>query len=64
MIEISKPNSDPEYIASLLKSHGARKTCYAISWNEEIDGKSLLLETALKHVVGYGILLFPAFQVS
>jgi hypothetical protein len=55
MIEIPKPNSDPEYIASLLKSHGARKTCYVISWNEEIDGKYLPLETALNQAVGYGM---------
>jgi hypothetical protein len=55
MIEIPKPNSDPSEIEALLKSYGAGKTCYVISWYEELDGKHLPLGTALEHAVGRGL---------
>lgn len=55
MIEIPKPNSDPSEIEALLKSYGAEKTCYVISWYEEIDGKHLSLRTALERAVGRGL---------
>jgi hypothetical protein len=42
-------------IQSLLISYGAEKTCYVISWDQEIDGKYLPLETVLKRVVGLGM---------
>jgi hypothetical protein len=54
-IEIPKPNSDPSEIEALLKSYGAGKTCYLISWYEELDGKHLPLRTALEHAVGRGL---------
>lgn len=60
MIEIPKPNSCADDIAKLLKQHGAGKQCYAISFNEDIDGKDLPLLTALEHAVGYG---FPSLIV-
>jgi hypothetical protein len=60
MIEIPKPNSCADDIAELLKQHGAGKQCYAISFNEDIDGKDLPLLTALEHAVGYG---FPSLIV-
>ncbi|MFJ7755918.1 hypothetical protein ACQKGI_22015 [Peribacillus muralis] len=55
MIEIPTPNSDYQEIATLLKKHGAPNHCYVISWNEEIDGKTLYLNEALKEVVGFGM---------
>lgn len=55
MIEIPTPNSDYQEIATLLKKQGATNECYVISWNEEIDGKKLPLNEALKKVVGYGM---------
>lgn len=55
MIEIPKPNSDPAEIAKLLKQNGAGDSCYAISWDEEIDGKELPLLTALENAVGMGM---------
>lgn len=55
MIEIPKPNSNPAEIEALLKSYGAGKNCYAISWYEEIDGKHLPLHTALERAVGRGL---------
>ncbi|AOH57460.1 hypothetical protein ABE28_024235 (plasmid) [Peribacillus muralis] len=55
MIEIPTPNSDYQEIATLLKKHGAPNHCYVISWNEEIDGKTLFLNEALKKVVGFGM---------
>jgi len=55
MIEISTPNSDYQEIATLLKKQGAPNECYVISWNEEIDGKKLSINEALKKVVGYGM---------
>jgi hypothetical protein len=58
LIEIPTPNSDPEKVADLLKRHGAGKSCYAMSWNTDIDGKHLSLEDALDAAIGYG---FPSF---
>ena len=55
IMEISKPNSDPEGIAKLLKQNGARHSCYVISWDEEIDGMEIPLLTALEKVVGMGM---------
>jgi hypothetical protein len=55
MTEIQKPNSDPINIAKLLKMQGAGDVCYAISLNEEIDGKHLPLDVALEHAVGDGL---------
>ncbi|PGK51880.1 hypothetical protein CN918_29245 [Priestia megaterium] len=55
MIPIPKPNSDPEQLAKLLKQHGAGKTCYVISWDEDIDGQEMLLNEALNRVVGMGM---------
>jgi hypothetical protein len=55
MIEIPKPNSDPEKIAELLKRNGAGEVCYSISWSEEIDGKELPLLAALEKAVGFGM---------
>lgn len=55
MIKIPTPNSDYQEMASLLKKQGATDECYVISWNEEIDGKKLPLNEALKKVVGYGM---------
>ncbi|RFU60133.1 hypothetical protein [Bacillus sp. V59.32b] len=54
MFEIPKPNSDPFEIAKLMKEHGAGELCYAISWDEEIDGRELSLLTALEVAVGEG----------
>jgi hypothetical protein len=56
--EIPTPNSDPEEIAKLLKKNGAEDSCYAISFNEDIDGRHLPLAEALEAAVGYG---FPSF---
>ncbi|MDF1999159.1 hypothetical protein [Peribacillus frigoritolerans] len=50
------PNSDYQEIATLLKKQGAPNEYYVISWNEEIDGKKLSLNEALKKVVEYGSL--------
>ncbi|MEY8754357.1 hypothetical protein AB9M93_07285 [Peribacillus frigoritolerans] len=57
MIEIPKPNSDPEEIENLLKKQGAGNDCYAISWNDSIDGKYMSLTSALEVSVGEG---FPS----
>ncbi|ANU28309.1 hypothetical protein [Planococcus versutus] len=57
MFEIPPPNSSPKYIYELLKSNGAAKMCYSLSYNEKIDGKELPLQEALEHAVGFG---FPS----
>ncbi|WP_141434499.1 hypothetical protein [Bacillus sp. 03113] len=57
MIEISKPNSDSEEIEKLLKKQGASENCYAMSWNDKIDGKHISLSSALEVAVGEG---FPS----
>lgn len=57
MIEILPPNSDPQDIYELLIKNGAKKKCYSLSYNENIDGKKLPLLEALEHAVGFG---FPS----
>ncbi|WHY84646.1 hypothetical protein QNH39_18585 [Neobacillus novalis] len=57
MIEIPKPNSDPEEIVNLLKVHGASKNCYVISWHS-LDGKEFPLTTAIEELIWYGM---PSF---
>jgi hypothetical protein len=56
MIEIPKPNSDPEEIARLLRKYGAGDTCYSIIWSD-IDGMVLSLDNALDKVVGDGAVI-------
>ncbi len=41
-----------ENIARLLKSKGARQTCWVISEDRQLDGKELKLEDALEEVIG------------
>ncbi|AHA06107.1 hypothetical protein COM33_05785 [Bacillus toyonensis] len=55
MIEIPKPNYCPIDIGDLLKKHGAVDSCYAISWDTKIDGKTLPLLDALEAAVGMGM---------
>ncbi|PFX96064.1 hypothetical protein COL41_11995 [Bacillus mycoides] len=55
MIEIPKPNSCPIAIDRLLKEHGAGDSCYAISWDTKIDGKTLPLLDALEAAVRMGM---------
>ncbi|MDQ0201977.1 hypothetical protein [Neobacillus ginsengisoli] len=55
MIEIPKPNSDPQEIVKIMKKYGAEDSCYSISLNEDIDGKELPLLTAIEEAVGYGM---------
>jgi hypothetical protein len=57
MTEIPGPNSDPRDIYELLKTNGAEKMCYSLSFNDQIDGKELPLIKALEHAVGFG---FPS----
>jgi|SRR5215469_16388156 len=42
-------------IAKILKSKGAPATCYAFSEWDEIDGRDISLDDALKAVVGGGM---------
>lgn len=55
MIEITKPNSDVQEIFKLLKEYSALDEGYCISFNPEIDGKTLPLLEALQATVGYGL---------
>ncbi len=54
LVELAKPNSDPEALERLLTSNGAGKTCHVISYCEELDGKEVTLREALRLCVGYG----------
>lgn len=58
LFEIPTTNSDPKEIADILKRNGAGKSCYAMSWNPDIDGKHLSIDEALDAAIGYG---FPSF---
>ncbi len=54
LIEIKPPNSCPEDTYDLLKQQGAPDTCYCLSENELISGKTLPLREALEHAIGFG----------
>ncbi|WP_294741872.1 hypothetical protein [uncultured Exiguobacterium sp.] len=45
LIEIKPPNSWPDDTYDLLKQHGAPDTCYCLSENELISGKTLPTRT-------------------
>jgi hypothetical protein len=55
MVEIPLPNSNYEMITELLKQRGAGTICYVMSWNDELDGKEMLLSEALRQEVGSGM---------
>jgi hypothetical protein len=55
MIEIPKPNSDPDEIEKLMKEQGAGKNCYVMSSDSEMDGKELPLTTAIEELIWYGM---------
>ena len=55
MESIPVPNSDPSDIFNLLRKHGAPDLCYAISSNDDLDGKEVPLIEALQIAVGYGL---------
>ena len=42
-------------ILRLLRAKGAPEVCYALSEEDELDGKEVLLADALKEIVGRGI---------
>jgi hypothetical protein len=42
-------------ILHLLKTKGAPENCYALSEDDELDGKEVFLADALKEIVGRGI---------
>ena len=54
LIEIKPPNSWPDDTDDLLKQYGAPDTCYCLSENELISGKTLPLREALEHAIGFG----------
>lgn len=55
MIEIPKPNSDPDEIEKLMKEQGAGKKCYVMSSDSEMDGKEFSLTTAIEELIWYGM---------
>ncbi|QGM29481.1 hypothetical protein GI482_03400 [Bacillus sp. N3536] len=56
MLEIPKPNSDPEEIEKLLKKQGAGNLCYVITSAEsDVDGKELPLIKALEDLIWSGL---------
>lgn len=55
VVAIPKPNSNPAEILQLLKSHRAKDRCYALSMNDDIDGKFLALADALDVALGFGL---------
>lgn len=55
MIQIPTPNSDHRDILNLLKSYGAKDTCYAISYHQDIDGQHLPIKSVLQVAVCLGM---------
>lgn len=54
-VNITKTYSDYNEIINLLKSYGAKDNCYAISWNQAIDGQYLPLKSAIVNAAGLGM---------
>jgi hypothetical protein len=44
-----------ENLCQLLRSKGAGRTCWAISEDTDLDGKELVLESALEKIMGMGM---------
>jgi len=57
MIDISSEASGANLFIELLKETGATSTCYVLLWDEEIDGKELPLDVAMKKVMNCGMLI-------
>ena len=56
MIEIPKPNSNPEEIEKLLKKLGAGNMCYVMTSAEsDMDGEELSLTKALEELIWSGL---------
>jgi hypothetical protein len=53
-VEIPSHRQHVLNIVQMLKAKGAPGTCYALSEDDELDGKETALQDALKSVVGYG----------
>ncbi|WP_419883947.1 hypothetical protein ACN6MY_10945 [Peribacillus sp. B-H-3] len=53
MIEIPKPNSDPDDIEKIMKKQGAGNSCYVMSRNSSFDGKELPTSTAIEQLIWY-----------
>ncbi|OKO50692.1 hypothetical protein ABH17_028300 (plasmid) [Bacillus toyonensis] len=54
MIEITKPNSDPDKIVSLLHKYGAIDSCYVIAMDSDLDCKYIPLSIAVEKVIESG----------
>ena len=54
-VRIPPPNSAPASLSRLLRSKGAKTTCYAISSRQDVDARLLPLDEALTLCVGYGL---------
>lgn len=54
-INITENYSGYSEIYDLLKSYGAKDDCYAISWNQAIDGQYLPLKSAIVNAAGLGM---------
>ncbi|TKG87740.1 hypothetical protein EYV94_27995 [Puteibacter caeruleilacunae] len=55
IVSIKREKQNPNDIYNCLKANGAEETCFVISENLNIDGKSLDLKKVLKEIVGYGM---------
>ena len=51
---------DPEVLIKRLRKLGAGSTCHVISFNEDIDGRELALEDAIRATLGFG---FPSILI-
>ena len=54
----------PAGLAALLKQKGVPDTCWVISENREIDGKSMPTSNALAELGGTWVRSFPSFPVN
>ena len=55
VVALAKNAHDAAHVLLLLKAKGAPDTCYAISEEDDLDGKEVSLAEALKTVFGRGI---------
>ncbi len=55
LLTIPSNQQNPSSLAKLLASMGAGPKCWIISEWDEVDGREMDLETALRKTIGYGM---------
>ena len=53
IVAIEPGHGDAASVERLLRARGANDTCYVIAESRELDGQTLLLDVALRRIIGW-----------